>query len=652
MSVEVNVMTYQRFIACGLAGLLVAAVSFAQPVAIPSVGANLDAIEDFSRTHALADLVKQSRQFGDPQRPFEPGTVKFDKNGWPTTDFGVILMTDVGTQIGLGGTYKLKGTFNQLPTIELLPGSPGTIQNVKRNANNGNVTADIVFPEGGEQMFLSFRNTGGGVQNLEVVRPGMTAKQRFTPAFLEHLKRYSILRFMDWGKTNFSEQRVPADRPKVTDAQWTIKGVPYEVMIELANVTNKDAWICIPHLANDNYIKQVAKLCRTKLNPNLKLYVEYSNEVWNFGFTQAHDNIDAAIAEVASGKSDLNFDGSEDQFFWAARRVGQRIARISALFRAEYGQAAFNARVRPVLGTQMAFPELWLDQGLFYIARRVGQPLDIISGGVAFAPYFNMGDKQFSEGLNVNGVINALNKSMANAGVEYKYEYNRARALWFRLPTIAYEGGPDTFGSGSLNAKFRAQSDLRMRTLVSDYLRNWFAFDFGPFCWFVAGATSWDTQFGAWGVTDDMAIQNTPKINGLDDIINGSPIRVTGGMAVPANLDARQHIARFPDFKTRDPFLRFFNVGDVFDYLVRVDQPGNFEIDVTAASERNDGLISICTNGIREMTVAIPNTGSMETFRATQATAPVRLEAGLHCIRLRIERGTPYNIKLLRVRRV
>ncbi len=46
----------------------------------------------------------------------------------------------------------------------------------------------------------------------------------------------------------------------------------------------------MPHAADDNYITQMATLFRDNLNPNLNVYLEYSNEVWNWIFEQAHYN--------------------------------------------------------------------------------------------------------------------------------------------------------------------------------------------------------------------------------------------------------------------------------------------------------------------------------------------------------------------------
>jgi hypothetical protein len=498
-------------------------------------------------------------------------------------------------------------------------------------------------------MMLGFFNTGGGVKNLKVMRPGLAQTTLFSPIFINHIQRFSTLRFMDWTQTNGSQQVNFADRPGPQTAQFTTKGVPFETIIKLCNQTGKNPWINIPAHATDAYVRSLARIFRDQLDPALKVHVEYSNEVWNFGFEQAHFNLDAAKAEVAAGNKDLNFDNVNDEFFWAARRVGRRITQISQIWKTEFGEVAFESRVRPILATQVAFPELWLDQPLFYISKRKGPPRSFLAG-LAFAPYFNMGDQQFVDGLTTDQVISALTLNKNRSAIDNKYEYNRAKALWFKLPTFAYEGGGDTFGNGSIEAKRLANLDPRMRAITNTYLRDWFAFDFGTFNWYHAGANSWSTPFGTWGLTDDMTKQSTPKIVGIDDIMNGSPIAITAGTLVPANLDARKHIARFPDFATRDPFLRFLRQGDVFDYLVRVNADADFTIDATTASESADGLLSICLDGIRSTTVAVPNTGSMTNFRATQKTPVIHIEKGLHCVRLRIERGSfIFNVKQIRV---
>jgi hypothetical protein len=73
-----------------------------------------------------------------------------------------------------------------------------------------------------------------------------------------------------------------ADRalPDISYNSTTAK-VAWEDLITLANVTNTDIWINIPAHATADYIQQLGLLLVTNLNPNLNVYVEPSDEIWN-----------------------------------------------------------------------------------------------------------------------------------------------------------------------------------------------------------------------------------------------------------------------------------------------------------------------------------------------------------------------------------
>ena len=62
--------------------------------------------------------------------------------------------------------------------------------------------------------------------------------------------------------------------------------VSYETMLELCNRTGKHAWLCVPHQANDQFLQEFAQLVARLLRKDLKVFVEYSNEVWNGAFAQ------------------------------------------------------------------------------------------------------------------------------------------------------------------------------------------------------------------------------------------------------------------------------------------------------------------------------------------------------------------------------
>lgn len=129
------------------------------------------------------------------------------------------------------------------------------------------------------------------IRNIRMTPEGVTPKpgEVFNPIFLERLDGHRALRFMIWmlgasaediAAPRWSARRVPQD------AVWTIKGAPVETMVALSNRLRADPWFTIPHAADDEYVRRCAAFVRTSLDPRLKAYLEYSNEVWNDVYPQ------------------------------------------------------------------------------------------------------------------------------------------------------------------------------------------------------------------------------------------------------------------------------------------------------------------------------------------------------------------------------
>ena len=57
-------------------------------------------------------------------------------------------------------------------------------------------------------------------------------------------------------------------------------------MVDLCNRLKINPWLCVPHLASDDYVRRFAEIVKRDWDPPLKVYVEYSNEVWNGIFEQ------------------------------------------------------------------------------------------------------------------------------------------------------------------------------------------------------------------------------------------------------------------------------------------------------------------------------------------------------------------------------
>ncbi|HEU4753218.1 MAG TPA: hypothetical protein VFU47_08915, partial [Armatimonadota bacterium] len=142
---------------------------------------------------------------------------------------------------------------------------------------------------GGFFLRVKSTNPANYLREIRVLVPGAEGSYRTQPFREDFLRRWqgvASVRFMDWMQTNGSGIRRWAERPRVEDATYTVKGVPLELMVDLANRLKADPWFCMPHQADDEYVREFARMVKQRLAPGLKVYVEYSNEVWNGGFEQ------------------------------------------------------------------------------------------------------------------------------------------------------------------------------------------------------------------------------------------------------------------------------------------------------------------------------------------------------------------------------
>jgi len=122
--------------------------------------------------------------------------------------------------------------------------------------------------------------------------------ERFNPDWLAEIKRFGVLRFMDWMVTNnstISEFSQLADEDYFAwGQQFALSGKNGEfgpkgsmhprLICELANQTGCDIHVCIPAGASDAFVGTFAEYF--KKNTDVEVTYELSNECWNPGFDQ------------------------------------------------------------------------------------------------------------------------------------------------------------------------------------------------------------------------------------------------------------------------------------------------------------------------------------------------------------------------------
>lgn len=539
--------------------LMVATSIFAQDFSAYKLGTNLDEVNDYSPQLPFKDIFRYSREWFTQCRPgsdpgcsfgnaFDTGEAAFidlDANGWVRTlppPSSPRLFTSVAT------FWDVPPEFLPATYVVIYDGS-GTIEyelGARKNAAASVPGRDVIEVDpsrGGLLLRISVTDpshSGNYIRNIRVVASAdesTLVSQPFTTAFLTRLEPYQALRFMDWMRTNNSELVRWNDRAKRSDARYaTAKGVPPEVMIDLANRTGKAPWFTMPAKADDEFVRNFALLARDTLNPALPIVVEYSNEVWNSAFSQGIWVEEQAEREFASS--------SESGFTKRLNWHGQRTAEICDLWKAAFGARA--SQVRCVLGAQAA--------NSYTAQEALNCPLSSRApcvthgiGAVAIAPYFgdyvgqpeffsqvrawtaahDGGLSQLFAELSIGGVLSGGPVGGALALSLGWIEENKSLANSLGLDLVAYEGGQHLAGigaagnDGAITALFtQANRDPRMATLYAAYLQGWSARNSGIFMHFTD--ISGYSKFGSWGALEKIGQEGSPKYDALRAYSAGS----------------------------------------------------------------------------------------------------------------------------------
>jgi hypothetical protein len=401
-------------------------------------------------------------------------------------------------------TVRVPKGFAWVKTVS----SPAKVLSV--TANEAKVQLDAPAP----QFALRFP-PGTDLTGAQVLRPGYDAPTtpetgHWTREYVKLLKDLNagVIRGMDFQRTNGSKIVGVLDPPHADSDRYGVEGFggPPELLIELCNAVGADLWLNIPHSADDACVQWYARLCYELLSPNLAVYVEYSNEVWNT-LNAIGDNTAYCKAQ---GVADPSCDGPNPtvkcrQFY--AKRAAQVGAIFKKTFRAE------THRVRPVLSGQSAYPEQ-LEWSVAWVTKNLGAFKDFFYG-VAVAPYFgNTDDYAKRAALSVNDYY-GQGYTLDGKPMPGVYLIDRATVYlrsekgqrFFKLArdqgvkALAYEGGLGYKVTKAM-APVLAQvcADPRIADVLKAHYDEWTNQGGDVYCHFV-GVAEWDSD-SSYGATD------------------------------------------------------------------------------------------------------------------------------------------------------
>lgn len=407
------------------------------------VGININAVNYYSPAVAFNDLAKSASEmlaYPHGTGVWDSGKMDqlpVDANGWPLQLPSTIDGTPQAVRFLINnqyaGEYVVRydgeGAINFVGESQLVDGE----LHITLPGDGGNVWFNITAS-----------TEGNNLRNMRIIPVSFANSEASMPTFrtdfIQGLQPFGVLRFLDFAEINNSTQAHWSERNTInTRTQGNGKGVAWEHMIELCNQLDADAWLLVPHMASDDYLTKLARLFRDRLDPGRKLYIEFSNEVWNWQFTQSNYVLDNAPghpdAYVSADLAAIN-PASADH----PEKDAYMMARVFRIFSAEWGSQ--KSRLVRVATGQHA----WIDNSrriLEYLFTTDGNGADALSVGGYFN--YDAADHDTWVAMNPNDVTAEMILQSAATSMPAKENTwtrdSAAYAAQFGIDYIVYEGG-------------------------------------------------------------------------------------------------------------------------------------------------------------------------------------------------------------------
>jgi hypothetical protein len=422
----------------------------ARPLALDANG-NVTSLATW--TNAAGQAMRQmagTLMFRDTGAAHPAGVYRAEWDGTGTVTFGFDARTIASGRTPAGRNFA---------DIQVTPGSDGIFMRIEATSPADPVRDfNVWMPDWGGRSFAGER-----------WQPG-AAFSPFHPLFLERLAPFKTIRFMGMQETNSSDIRTWADRRDALDirqgsgsggtaSEPVVNGMALEYMVQLANDLDADPWFNMPHMADDGFVRSFATYVRDHLEPGRRAYVEWSNEIWNFGwgFEASHWVQEQTGLPIYAGLDNWQVAGREakrDLDIWTEVFAGQtqRLVRVAA------GWAAVD-----------------------WVSNRVVESMGGAFDAIAIAPYITPTDDQRAGYSAATTVDRVLADTRANIATSLEWTANHARLarewstrLGREIALVAYEGGPHLDGRGAAyqDAFYAATNDPRMGDIYRDSLRG------------------------------------------------------------------------------------------------------------------------------------------------------------------------------------
>lgn len=553
--------------------LTISQTSNARYKEVPRLGINVGSMGKLSTSIPFTDIFKISRGWFTSceydwraKKPIDPGCeakkslnsqeqnmLDLDGNGWVRS---LPMPQDAPIFTSVTSTWNLSDHFPAGRYVVLYDGEgqmkiTGDLRMGYQRP--GHLEFDLHSPKRNLKLQITRtdpRRNGNYIRNIRIV-PKKNEKDYmrrvFNPDYIARVRPMHVLRFMPWTNPRANVAVKWNERAGIGEAHYTgDRGVPAERMVDLANAINASPWLSIPYKASDDYMREYARMVKKRLRKNQKVYVEYSNEVWNSIFpaaTYAARKADKLwkfpYPKVAAGKRRVLLSAN-----WYAKRS----VEMCKIWKSEFsGQ---RNRVKCVLGSLNSVPWLGkeiLDCPLWKEAGGCGRYVDAYGIGPYFGDYIakkehratvkrwtrdaDGGKSRLFQEILHGGMLKGGPEGGAMILVRDQIFSNKKLADKYRLELIAYEAGqhlirydpPHTVKDPDvLNLFMSVQKDPRMRQAYQQYLETWAQGGGGLLLHFYGIGQPEPKNF--FGMLDYLQQETSPKYQALMDYL-GSNVR-------------------------------------------------------------------------------------------------------------------------------
>lgn len=328
-------------------------------------------------------------------------------------------------------------------------------------------------------IWIDLTGSDGTFRDLDCREPGVVSNGRLDQRYVDDMKLYSVIRFLDWSKANSNLPITWATRslPNHQVANTWTGDQPIEDQIEIANAVGADAWFTIPWNADDDYVRRMGELIRDTLRG--KAYFETGNEVWNWGFPVTTQALNEGLAR------NLSPNRWDNTMLRYAEKTVEQNRILTDVFKAQPSRlvrvASFQSGNVPGIDLFMGFRDTaqWID-------------------GIADAPYFGM------DGLNTDTPnhetqvqLFARLETARVASIQHTTSVAAAAKRYGKLSMI-YEGGQGTISTDTnAAANEEMQRSPLMEAAYGRYLTDLRQVHTGPLMLY--NSTGPTNRFGSWG---------------------------------------------------------------------------------------------------------------------------------------------------------